>query len=438
MNFSEDQILAMAPDDSSKKSGKELANPSKWTKREISERALWGECHGSGKLPYQTQVDMANVAFKCSCPSRKFPCKHGLGLLLLFARDKKLFASATEPDWVTGWLDKRGEQEERKTERKEKEKTRTVDPAAQAKRQENRLKRVEEGRIEMRLWIKDIIRNGLLNIPGKDISYFDTMAKRMVDAQASGLASMIRSLRGINYFQEGWQTSFLDQLLRIYLVLEGFPQMSTLSQELQDELMTLVGFAQNQEELKSQTGIRDDWFVLSKRVEEDDNLTTERNWLYGRKSKRYALILQFYVNGQIPEVNLIPGASVDASLVFFKGAAALRALVKEQYGMQSETAVEGLNSWKEISSYAGHIHASNPWVNRIPVIVENVVPVKANNEWLLKDELGDGVLIHHSFQSIWKLMAISGGRPVRLFAVGKENNFEPLGAWVDNQYKVLA
>ena len=47
----------MAPDNASKKSEKKLANPSKWGKREESDRALWGECQGSGKLPYQTQIE---------------------------------------------------------------------------------------------------------------------------------------------------------------------------------------------------------------------------------------------------------------------------------------------------------------------------------------------------------------------------------------------
>ncbi|WP_276368657.1 SWIM zinc finger family protein [Chryseolinea sp. H1M3-3] len=435
MNFSEEQILSMAPDESSKKSGKELANESKWVKREVSERALWGECQGSGKLPYQTQVDLINVAFKCSCPSRKFPCKHGLGLLLLYARDKKIFSSATEPDWVTGWLDKRGERDEKKLEKKEKEKK--IDPASQAKRQENRLKRVEDGMMDLRLWIKDIVRNGLLNIPGKDSSYFETIAKRMVDAQAPGLATMIRSLQGTNFYQEGWQTNFLDQLLRIYLVLEGFPRMSNLSGALQEELMTLVGFTQSQEEIKAEAGVRDDWFVLAKRVDKEENLTKERNWLYGQKSKRYGLILQFYVKGQLPEVNLLPGSCVDAELVYFKGANPLRALVKEQFSVTSETSIEGLKNWKEISEYASRVHAVNPWMNHLPAIVENVVPVITNNQWLLKDEHGNGVIIDHGFQNSWKLMSLSGGKPLRIFAVGRENNFEPLGAWIDNQYKLL-
>ena len=31
----------------------------------------------------QVQVALAELASKCSCPSRKFPCKHGLALLLM-------------------------------------------------------------------------------------------------------------------------------------------------------------------------------------------------------------------------------------------------------------------------------------------------------------------------------------------------------------------
>jgi hypothetical protein len=213
--------------------------------------------------------------------------------------------------------------------------------------------------------------------------------------------------------------------------------MSSLSGALQEELMTLVGFTQSQEEIKAEAGVRDDWFVLAKRVDKEENLTTERNWLYGQKSKRYALILQFYVKGQLPEVNLLPGSCVDAELVYFKGANPLRALVKEQFSVTSETSIEGLKNWKEISEYASRVHAVNPWMNHLPVIIENVVPVIANNQWLLKDEHGNGVIIDHGFQNSWKLMSLSGGKPLRIFAVGREHNFEPLGAWIGNQYKLL-
>ena len=114
LNLTEEQIIQLAPDAASVKAGKGLATKTKWVLLEHSDRAIWGHCQGSGKTPYQTVVDTKNVAFKCSCPSRKFPCKHGLGLLFLYAAQTDLFKEADEPDWVTAWLSKREEKAEKK------------------------------------------------------------------------------------------------------------------------------------------------------------------------------------------------------------------------------------------------------------------------------------------------------------------------------------
>src|ERR1700733_4537643 len=138
MKLTEDQIFALAPDEASKKAGRDLAVPTKWVSKGINELALWGECQGSGNKPYQTQVDLSAIAFKCSCPSRKFPCKHGLGLLLLHARQPGIFAVAESPAWVSDWISKRSEKEEKKTEKVEK----PVDENAQAKRQQAREQKV--------------------------------------------------------------------------------------------------------------------------------------------------------------------------------------------------------------------------------------------------------------------------------------------------------
>src|ERR1700761_6609871 len=119
MKLTEDQIFALAPDEASKKAGRDLATPAKWVSKGINELALWGECQGSGSKPYQTQIDLINIAFKCSCPSRKFPCKHGLGLLLLYARQHQSFTSNEQPAWVAEWISRRAVTEEKKSEKKD-------------------------------------------------------------------------------------------------------------------------------------------------------------------------------------------------------------------------------------------------------------------------------------------------------------------------------
>src|SRR5215470_636546 len=107
MNYSAEQIIALAPDAASAKAGRSLATTSKWQNVGQDERALWGECQGSGAKPYQTVIDLNEPAFRCSCPSRKFPCKHGLGLFLLLAYTPAAFEQTAPPAWVAEWLSKR-------------------------------------------------------------------------------------------------------------------------------------------------------------------------------------------------------------------------------------------------------------------------------------------------------------------------------------------
>jgi len=96
MQLTAEQITNLAPDATSVKAGRALATNSKWLSRCVHEKALWGDCQGSGKTPYRTIVDLGNIAFKCSCPSRKFPCKHGLGLLFLYADNPSVFSVETD------------------------------------------------------------------------------------------------------------------------------------------------------------------------------------------------------------------------------------------------------------------------------------------------------------------------------------------------------
>src|ERR1051325_860129 len=113
MSYTPEQIIALAPDAPSAKAGHSLASARKWAALACDERAVWGECQGSGKDPYRTQIDLTEPAFRCTCPSRKFPCKHALGLFLLFAAEGQKFERRERPAWVAEWLEKRDQQSQR-------------------------------------------------------------------------------------------------------------------------------------------------------------------------------------------------------------------------------------------------------------------------------------------------------------------------------------
>lgn len=433
MPLNEEQILALAPDESSKKAGKELAAPGKWVSKGGNDIALWGECQGSGSKPYQTQVDLANIAFKCSCPSRKFPCKHGIGLLLYNARQPKDFTVTQMPAWVEDWISRRADKQEKQAEKKDK----PVDEAAQAKRAAAREQKVAGGIDELLLWMKDIIRHGILNIPEKGSVFFENTARRMVDAQAPGLAGMVRSLGDINYFKDGWQSQFIDQLSRLYIVLSGYKNIPSLSAGLQQDIKTLVGFTQNQDEIKEQTGITDTWLVLAKQTKEEDTITIERNWLYGINSRQYALVLQFIFRGQGAQLLLTPGLFIEAELVFFPSSSPLRAIIKKQVNTNKAQAIPGFNGWQEVTEAETGIFAAQPFRSERPYVINRLTPVSYNGRWHLQDAQQQIMPVREGFGGIWKLLSFSGGEALNMAVIGKEKIYEPTGVWHNNEYKPL-
>ena len=97
ISYSEAQALALITDPGTLKRGQELLKPAKWANLGRTETAAWGDCAGSGSKPYLTGIDLSEPAFKCSCPSRVFPCKHGARLLLLLARQPRCCPRARRP-----------------------------------------------------------------------------------------------------------------------------------------------------------------------------------------------------------------------------------------------------------------------------------------------------------------------------------------------------
>ena len=104
MAISLDKIEAMAPDQPSLTAAARI-KPSSWPvlAQNGASGLVWGECQGSGSTPYRVSLALDDLGYKCSCPSRKFPCKHSLALMLIYAKTPQAFAETALPDWVGDW-----------------------------------------------------------------------------------------------------------------------------------------------------------------------------------------------------------------------------------------------------------------------------------------------------------------------------------------------
>jgi SWIM zinc finger len=435
VTWTQEKILALAPDASSAKNGKALAVQHKWSSLSYNQQAIWGECQGSGKTPYQTRIDLTEPAFKCTCPSRKLPCKHALGLFLIFVTEKAAFTESPAPVWVSEWLNARQEKT-KKTETTPK----PVDTIAQSKRAEQRYSKVVAGMQDLELWLKDVVSQGLVAAQVQPYSFWDNVAARLIDAQAPGVARLVRQMGSIAYSGLGWQDRLLGQLGRVYLLLEGFKRLDTLPTDVQADIGTQIGWTQSQEELLTKLGVRDNWLILGQRVEEEEKLRSLRTWLWGEKTQQAALILNFAYGSQPLDVTLIPGTTIDAELVFFQSAYPLRAIVKTRYTEPSHMdLMPGYAGVSQMMQAYAKALSSNPWIEQFPVSLLSVIPICNQDGSVCNLRDVDGYLLPMGDPSrqVWQLLAESGGHSIDVFGEWNGDRFLALSVWGDNNLVLL-
>ncbi|WP_051084771.1 SWIM zinc finger family protein [Kribbella catacumbae] len=422
----------MAPDPASAKAAQALARGAKWSALGSSERALWGLCQGSGKKPYRTVVDLSGPAFKCSCPSRKFPCKHALSLMLLSATGE--VPQSAEAAWASSWLEERATRAER-AERKPGE---VADPLAAQQRLARRADRVSAGMAELESWLDDQVRRGLGGFEQRGYSELSRLAARMVDAQAPGVAGAVRRAAGVVGRDHGWPGELLEELSLIHLVVSAHARLNELPPSLADTVQSRIGWTvETARVLAEGEKVEDDWLVLGRVVEPDDRLTVRRLWLRGSSTGRLALILNFAAAGrQLDPLPARPGELVPAVLSYYPGALPMRALLTQTAPRLPAQRPGGLTAKQALASYVESL-AADPWNERWPLVLADVRPARNGEYWALVDETGDALEVLPGVD-LWKLLAVSAGDPVTVAGEWNRAGFKPMTCWDGDRPVILS
>jgi hypothetical protein len=430
--WTQETILRLAPDAASLKSGKDLSSARKWMSFNLGGSSIWGLCQGSGSKPYQTIVDLTEPAFKCSCPSRKFPCKHGLGLLLLYAADQTAFSVAQTPEWVSEWLGLRAERAKKKAEAAQQPAA-PVDAKAQAQRRKERMGRIIDGLSSLRTWLDDLVRQGIATIPTRGYAFFDEPARRMIDAQAPGVARMVRDLATAAGSGADWQGRFLRQLASLHLLLRAAERLDELPPDTREDVMATIGVPIPQEEILAQPGISDTWQVIAQEVEFEDKLRVQRSWLFAVERRKPALVLHF-AHGTGPlDASFLVGSEFSGELCAFPGNG-VRAIVKARQESRNVTALAGYENLAELCDEYGRLLSLQPWLGPIVLPVRNLIPVHDQQRWRLVDAGGASLPARMSTAAAWRTMAASGGHAIDLAVRFDGELLEPLTVASDGQY----
>ena len=430
-----DQVKSLAPDQASLKSAQGLADPRHWVSLGCNDLALWGECKGSSKEPYKVRIDLTHMSYACTCPSRKFPCKHGLGLMLLSATSSK-FSDIHPPLWVTDWLDKR---EERKAKVEKKNQQKEVSPERLAARQKNAVRRdskrtklADAGIASLERWLQDFARIGLAGAQSAPASFWNDQSARMVDSQLPGVARLIREMASLPGSRPDWADILLLRLARLHLLANAYDKLDTLPEGTRQDVYALLGWSINQEELlASSEGIHDHWLVLHSHtaLDEKTNLRTQTNWLWGQNEARIALSLNFAHQSQAMEASLTHGLILDGRLVFFPGTYLMRAIFKDKRIVNESITPQGFHTINEFLEQYASALGGNPWLEIYPAILQEVIPVQTKANWMLRDSHGFALPLPASYPAAWELFALGGGGPLTIFGTWDGFTFTPLSVW---------
>jgi hypothetical protein len=419
--WSIDQVLALAPDASSQKAARSLATPRRWpeTGHDAARESLWGRCQGSGKEAYQVCVDLTEPAYRCSCPSRKFPCKHALALLMLWANGAVM--AGQPPDWLCEWRSSRAA-------RQAKAAARPVGGPASEKTVQRRSGRVEAGMGELDRWLGDQVRQGLAGAARLGYGHWAAMAARLVDAQAPGVAAAVGRLSEV----AGDPESLLAELALLRLLVTGYRRLGELPADLAATVRSRIGFPVTTEEVLAGPALSDEWQVLGVRDEAEGQLTVRRIWLRGVRTGRSALVLSFAAPGQALAVDLVLGTAADMELCFYPGAQPLRAVAAGRHGTaRTSRPSGGVCAADALDGYATAL-AADPWLEQWPVLLGGVRPVWSGR-WYLVDAKGDGLPLRSDIPEPWPLVAVAGAEPVTVAAEWSAAGLRPLTVWTEDR-----
>lgn len=435
MQWTDDKISLLAPNDSTERRGRMLANSSKWTNLATNYEAIWGACKGSGAQPYQVQINLKGPTFKCSCPVRQLPCKHSLGLLFLYANSSAVFKHQAPPSEVANWLAKYAPVTAGSSSSKASSKSQeALDKAEKAKekRWEQRLMLMESGLLELEQWLQDMIRQGIANTDAQKATFWNTAAAKMVDAKLPSVGVFLKETQQVMNAQHDWSEVVVARLGTLYSWVEAFKKREQLSPALQHALFARLGKTTTKAAVIAEGRVqKDNWLVLATFEEVDvEGRDFRRVWLHGWTSGKKALLLDYAFGANSYEQQYWTGSVWRGELAYYSPAYAQRATWVQAEPLSNFSAVQPLptsNFHTALQQYSQAL-SQNPWLQQFPMLLEDIAAQwTADNKLLLLDQAGQQIPLldlHPSTQ--WKILALSGGHPMTLMGEWDGYAFRPL------------
>lgn len=272
--LTEAYVDSLAQNSSAIKNGKDLVKKNSFPLLCQSDDGtiIFGECKGSGKEPYRCSIDWqqeGNPVFRCTCPSRQFPCKHNLGLMYAFTSGKTFVTASIPPDIL----------EKREKAEKRDEKKKAADPEAPpVKRKTNKstlMKKIAsqlEGISIAEKLILQLVSSGLGSLDKKALQTADEQAKQLGNYYIPGIQAALKELTLLFRVEENREAAYsvaIEQLTTLQSLIKKSREYLNSRLENPDlpidsesTLEEWIGHAWQIAELREQGRVRSDAELL--------------------------------------------------------------------------------------------------------------------------------------------------------------------------------
>jgi hypothetical protein len=372
-------------------------------------------------------IDLTGPAYRCSCPSRKFPCKHALALLLLWVRSDGAVTDAAEPAGFAGdWAAQRAQRRAHDAARAARK---PPDPEARARRAEQRIETMSAGIEDFAQWLADLVRSGTAAARRQPWSWWDATAARLVDAQLPGLAERVRDMSSAVNSREDWADHLLAEVGRWWTAVHAWRHWRTLDEATRGDLKAYVGWATPSEDIRTgdpEATTPDHWQVLGVHRSDDGRLQQQRTWLRSIGSGEVVQVLDFTVSGGPPLVAQLVGSVLEAPVARYPGSRPQRALFAEPpVPVRQDADLPTGGTVGDALGELADVWARNPWAGRAPVVVHGAIaPPRDGHPSLVVDATGAALPL--LVEEPWELLARTGGHPTEVFGELESAGFRPL------------
>jgi hypothetical protein len=425
MHFSLEELNALAPDEETLKRAEKISDPRKWSTATFNNNILWGTINGSGFNDYNVVISLEPLIFSCDCPVRVQPCKHSLALLILYTGSKLNYAEM--PTKVLLWAEKNVQ----------KNKSIEIgqallpsDSATKEKKKNERLVLMRSGLEDLERWLYDLMAQGLANIAHSNDRYWENSAARFKDSKLGRVAYTLREIADEFSYKSTDYEKITIKIGELSLLVKAAKNIEKLDSISEEELLNQLGRLLRKNEVLGFSNIVHDWWTVIGQTEEYnlDGLTERRVWLFGKKSRQIALLLDYLFQGDF-DLKFKVGESFESELYFYPSTVFQRALLNTTeicFSVQ-DIQFEGFNNFESfLGNYSRKLKA-NPWLAVETGIIDHLrIVIISDKPYIVDQNLTCFPIVNISPKSLLKLLAISASEPMSFSVLYNNIAFEIL------------